>query len=115
MATEQQLKNLTNRGKGRKHGQLNKATKDTRAAMALIAEGKAASFKAWLERTANGMRERGKDGKPGEWIVKPDPGRAAQIYLAAIEYHIPKLQRTEVTGLNGAAIYVELSQTDGKL
>lgn len=104
-----------NAGKGRVKGVPNKATADTRAAIALIAEEKAPHFKRWLERTANGQRERGKKGKPGTWLVKPDPGRAAQIYLAAIEYHIPKLARTEITGKDGKPVTVQVTPPDQAL
>jgi hypothetical protein len=44
-----------------------------------FAERKAVDFERWIERTA--VRE---------------PAKAATLYLAAIEYHIPKLQRTDV-------------------
>jgi hypothetical protein len=44
-----------------------------------FAERKAADFERWIERTA--IR---------------DPSKAATLYLAAIEYHIPRLQRTDV-------------------
>lgn len=37
----------------------------------------------------------------GEWITraaKKDPARAAELYLRALEFHIPKIRRTELTG-----------------
>lgn len=39
-----------------------------------------------------------------EWIVKPDPGGATDTMLRALEYHIPKLSRAEVTGKDGAPL-----------
>jgi hypothetical protein len=104
-----------NAGKGRVKGVPNKVTADTRAAIALIAEEKAPQFKKWLERTANGIRQRAKKGGKADWIVKPDPGRAAQIYLAAIEYHIPKLARTEITGKDGKPVTVQVTPPDQAL
>lgn len=39
-----------------------------------------------------------------QWIVKPDPGGSTDTMLRALEYHIPKLSRAEVTGANGASL-----------
>lgn len=36
-----------------------------------------------------------------QWIVKPDPGGSTDTMLRALEYHIPKLSRAEVTGKDG--------------
>ncbi len=38
------------------------------------------------------------DGAQLVWITKPDPGGATDTMLRALEYHIPKLARTEVVG-----------------
>jgi hypothetical protein len=88
-----------NAGKGRKKGVPNKATADVRQAIALVAQNKSADLERWLDQTANGIAE--KKGKKLIWLSRPDPGKAAQIYLGAIEYHIPKLSRTEHTGVGG--------------
>ena len=74
-------------GPGRKAGVPNKATGKVREMIALVADDLAGDFKAWLLLTASGDEERG---------LKPDPKGAADLYLKAIEYHIPKLSRTEV-------------------
>lgn len=73
-------------GPGRPKGSENKATRRAREAIALIAEDMADEFKEWVILTASGDAERG---------LKPDPKGAAEIYLKAIEYHIPKLSRVE--------------------
>jgi hypothetical protein len=81
-----------NAGKGRVKGVPNKTTADVRAAIALVAQNKSADLERWLDQTANGVRKRGKNGKlTQQFIVRPDPGKAAQIYLGAIEYHITEL------------------------
>ncbi|MEY4760673.1 MAG: hypothetical protein RLZZ200_529 [Pseudomonadota bacterium] len=85
-------------GGGSRKGVPNKATTDVRAAIALFAQKNAAKFEQWISRTS-----------------RKDPAKAADLYLRAIEYHIPKLQRTEVTGLDGGALSVELSSKDEKL
>lgn len=74
---------------GRKPGVPNKATSKVREAIALIADDMSDDFKGWLLLTASGDEERG---------LKPDPKGAADLYLKAIEYHIPKLARTEHSG-----------------
>lgn len=77
---------IPNDGKGRPPGTPNKATSKVREAIALIADGMAEDFKGWLLLTATGDPER---------KLAPDPKGAADLYLKAIEYHIPKLARTE--------------------
>jgi hypothetical protein len=101
-----------NAGKGRVKGVPNKVTADVRAAVGMIAQGRAADVDRWLQQTAEGIREPSKKGKPGAWIVKPDPGKAAQIYFAAIEYHIPKLGRIEHTGFVQHTVAKELSDEE---
>lgn len=94
-----------NAGKGRPKGSVNKVTATAREAIALVADGMAPEFEKWLGKIAEGTpKELGEDGKPKTWLVKPDPRGAAEVYLKAIEYHIPKLSRAEVTGANGASL-----------
>jgi len=76
---------------GRKAGVGNKTTVDVRNAIALIAQDNAGNFARWLNEVAS-----------------EDPGKAADLYLKAIEYHIPKLARSEVSGLNGGNLIVEI-------
>ncbi len=68
-------------GIGRRKGVPNKVTADVRAAIARFAEGNVESLQDWLER-----------------VAKKDPARAADIYLRVLEYHVPRLARTEHTG-----------------
>jgi hypothetical protein len=78
-------------GAGRPKGSPNKATADVRAAMALLAERNVEKLDGWLRRTA-----------------KKDPAKAADLFLRAIEYHIPKLARTELTGKDGETLQVNI-------
>jgi hypothetical protein len=80
---------------GRTIGSVNKATADVRMCITLLAERNVSKLEQWLEDTANGDVNAG---------VKPDPGKAAALLLAALEYHIPKLARTEHTGTDGGPI-----------
>ena len=72
---------------GRKAGVGNKTTVDVRNAIALIAQDNAGTFARWLNE-----------------VAAEDPGKAADLYLKAIEYHIPKLARSETTGLDGGPV-----------
>jgi hypothetical protein len=70
---------------GRRPGTQNKTTLDVRQAIAAFAQANV--------------------GKMGEWLdAVEDPGKRLDLYLRAIEYHIPKLGRTEVTGEAGGPV-----------
>lgn len=77
-------------GGGSRQGVPNRATADVRQAIALIAQRNVGNFETWL-------------GK----VALEDPGKAADLYLKAIEYHIPKLARSEVSGPDGGPQVVE--------
>ena len=65
---------------GRPKGSANKATTAVRTAIALFAEQNVEKLQEWLEKTA-----------------EKQPDKAADLFLRALEYHIPKLARTETT------------------
>lgn len=67
---------------GRKAGAVNKTTAEVREAIAAFAAANAGKMTEWLD---------GID----------DPARKLDLYLRAIEYHIPKLARSEVSGIDG--------------
>ena len=68
-------------GGGSRKGVPNRATRDVRAAIAEFAEANVGKLQAWLDAAA----------------VK-DPGKAADLFVRVLEYHIPKLARTEING-----------------
>jgi hypothetical protein len=68
-------------GPGRPKGVPNRSTALVREAIAKMAEDNAENFNKWLTD-----------------VAASSPEKACDIYLKAIEYHIPKLARTEVTG-----------------
>lgn len=74
-------------GGGSRKGVPNRTTKDVREAISLIAQRNVDQFERWLAKVAKG-----------------DPAKAADIFLRAIEYHIPKLARTEVSGKDGEPV-----------
>lgn len=80
--------NLTNRGRGRPKGAVNKATKTFRETVSAMLEGNAENVQKWLETVAYG------DGDQ----VKPDPKGALTLMAQLAEYATPKLARTEMVG-----------------
>lgn len=72
---------------GRKKGTPNKATQDVRKAIAMIAQNQVEKLQGWIERAA-----------------RKDPAKGADLFLRMIEYHIPKLNRTEHVGGDGPPI-----------
>jgi len=81
-----------NAGMGRPKGSPNKSTAIVREAIAKMADENADKFNEWL--TA---------------VAATSPEKACDIYLKAIEYHIPKLARTEHTGTDSGPIKMEFA------
>jgi hypothetical protein len=79
-------------GPGRPKGLPNRATSAVREAIARMAEENAENFNLWLSQ-----------------VAATSPEKACDIYLKAIEYHIPKLARTEVTGKDDGPINIGFS------
>jgi len=74
-----------NAGKGRRKGSLNRATSNAREAIARFVDGNIDRLEDWLDEIAE------KDGAKD----------AFRCFMDVVEYHVPKLQRTEVTGVDG--------------
>lgn len=83
-------------GQGRPKGTPNKATSDARKAIALFVEENAHRLTGWLDDVAKGAA----DGKP-------NPAKAFELFQSVVEYHIPKLARSEVVGENGGPVQVQ--------
>jgi hypothetical protein len=79
-------------GNGRPKGSPNKSTAAVREAIAKMAEMNAPRFSNWLDA-----------------VAAKSPEKACDIYLRAIEYHIPKLARTEVTGQDGQPVALQVT------
>ncbi len=69
---------------GRTKGTPNKATTQAREAVALFVEGNVEKLDGWLEK-----------------IAENDPKDAFNCFMSVVEYHIPKLARSELTGKDG--------------
>jgi hypothetical protein len=83
---------------GRKKGVPNKVTQDVRAAIALLAQENVGRCQEWLDR-----------------IADKDPDKAMDLYLKMLEYHVPKLARSEITGEGGGPVVIAASKTDERL
>jgi len=64
---------------GRKRGTPNIISRDVRQAIAAFAEGNVHKLQEWLEA-----------------IARTDPAEAADLFVRVLEYHVPKLARSEV-------------------
>ena len=84
---------------GRSAGVPNKVTAQAREAIALFVDDNAPRLAQWLDAVAN--------GDPAH-DVKPNPAKAFELFQSVIEYHVPKLARTEVTGADGGSLVVEI-------
>jgi len=75
-------------GGGSRQGKPNKTTQDVRAAIATFASANVGEMSTWLEQIE-------------------DPAKKLDLFLRAIEYHVPKLARSEVSGPDGGPQVVE--------
>jgi hypothetical protein len=96
------MSNLPKKGPGRPPGAVNKATADARQAIAQFVDGNAHRLTEWLDRVAEGVKVEKEDPETGEvtteYVVPPNPAKAFDMFQSVVEYHVPKLARTEVTG-----------------
>jgi len=74
---------------GRQKGTPNKITNEAREAIAMFVDNNAHRLEGWLEQ-----------------VAEKNPEKAFQLFQSVIEYHIPKLARTEqtLTGADGGPV-----------
>jgi hypothetical protein len=84
----------TPKGPGRKPGVPNKATTLAREAIARFVDGNADRLQTWLDQIAD----------------EEGPKEAFKCFMDVVEYHVPKLARTEVTGKDGEQLTVTYSE-----
>lgn len=85
-------------GGGRAKGTPNRATQQAREAIAAFVDGNAHRLQKWLDQ-----------------VAETDPVKAFEMFQSVIEYHVPKLARTELTGKDGGDLTIVLGGTDAKL
>ena len=83
---------------GRGVGVPNKATAQAREAIARFVDGNAHRLQEWLDQ-----------------IALESPEKAFTLFQSVIEYHVPKLARTELTGADGGAIKIIATPHDEAL
>ncbi len=84
---------------GRPPGVPNKATQAAREAIARFVDGNASRLQGWLDE-----------------IARDEGAKVAfNCFMDVVEYHVPKLQRTELTGKDGGAIEVKATPQDERL
>lgn len=80
------------KGRGRPKGSPNKTATAVKDAIKQLADGNTHKIQEWLDMVALGDDSLG---------IKPAPDKAIDLWLKMLEYNIPKLGRTEVTGADG--------------
>lgn len=93
------VKGKTNNPNGRKKGVPNKATTQAREAIAMFVDNNAHRLEAWLDQVAH-----------------DSPKDAFQLFQSVIEYHVPKLSRSEQKTEISGTLHLEgiLNELDGK-
>lgn len=86
-------------GGGSRKGIPNKATQNAREAIGRFVDGNADRLQEWLDKIA----------------AEEGPKAAMQCFCDLIEYHVPKLARTEVVGDGGGPVVVKAESTDTSL
>ena len=92
-------------GPGRPKGLPNKLTVQAREAIALFVDNNAPRLAEWLNAVA--------EGDPVN-DVKPNPAKAFELFQSVIEYHVPKLARTEHTGADEGPIEMVVKWANAK-
>jgi hypothetical protein len=83
---------------GRRAGIPNKATADARRAIAEFVDGNAHRLTEWLDAVAAGVKVEDPDTGAEKYVVAPNPAKAFDMFQSVVEYHVPKLARTELVG-----------------
>jgi len=86
---------------GRAPGTPNKATQEARQAIGMFVDGNAHRLTEWLDQVAQGLPE---------YDIKPNPAKAFELFQSVVEYHVPKLGRTEHVGDGGGPVAITAVQ-----
>jgi hypothetical protein len=92
-------KGLPKTGGGSRKGVPNKSTATAREAIARFVDGNADRLNGWLD----------------EVYMQDGPKAALQCFADFVEFHVPKLARTEHTGKDGGPMQIVASKEDQSL
>ena len=94
---------------GRQTGTPNKATTQAREAIATLVDGNVQRLTEWLETVATGIPKL--DPETGaateDYVVRPNPAKAFDMFQSLLEFHVPKLTRMQVSGQEDNPVLVE--------
>ena len=99
MAKDTEFKKGKKPGPGRPKGLQNKTTILAKQAIATFVDGNADRLQGWLDQIA----------------AEKGPEVAFKCFTDLLEYHVPKLARTELVGDGGGPVVLNLSKDDAKL
>jgi len=105
MSTESKVDKTRPKTGGRSSGTPNKVTAAAREAIAMFVDGNAHRLEEWLDSVAKGIPDEG---------IKPNPAKAFELFQSVVEYHVPKLARTEHTGADDGPIEMVVTWANGK-
>ncbi len=98
-------------GSGRQPGTPNKVTLTAKLAIAEFVDGNAHRLTGWLDAVAEGTPQLDAKGQQvydqegnKVYITRPNPERAFNLFQSVVEYHVPKLARSEISGPGGGVI-----------
>ena len=92
--------NLTNKGRGRPKGAVNRVTNEFRETVRCLLEDNSENVSKWLELVAEGDEAK---------QIRPDPYKALDMISKLAEYVTPKLARTELTGSDNKPIEISVT------
>lgn len=72
-----------------------KTTLEARQAIAQFVDGNAHRLGEWLDLVARGI--------PAE-DIKPNPAKAFELFQSVVEYHVPKLTRSDVNNNHSGSV-----------
>jgi len=96
-----------NKGAGRPAGSPNKATLEARQAIGAFVDGNAHRLTEWLDQVAAGVKVVDPETGEDKYIVPPNPAKAFDMFQSVVEYHVPKLARTEHVGDDNKPLVIE--------
>lgn len=100
-----------NKGAGRPAGSPNKATQEARQAIGAFVDGNAHRLTEWLDQVAAGVKTIDSETGEEKFVVPPNPAKAFDMFQSVVEYHVPKLARTELTGDPNKPMQVDMHVT----